>query len=119
MASVGKCLSERGISETKLTQSLRALSIARAAESPNKGVLMKGITQAEQLYEVLVEKHVVYVQKLGATRESVDHQNWINNKSDVYNTEVEAARDAVNLLDVGDGEGGEPIRNATQVKEEL
>ena len=118
MTSVAKCLVERGVADTKHTQAMRNLAVAVANDTPNRRTIAKGVKQVEDMYEVLIDKHVGYVLKLGASTDNVDHQGWINGRGDNNQAALEDAQVALDLIDAGDN-GGVPVRNIDVVREDI
>ena len=79
---MAKLLSERGVAEMKHHQALRTLRTAAAADAPNRRIIKAGLEKVEQLYDLMLEKHVNYVLKLGAAINHADHQQWIDERGD-------------------------------------
>ena len=99
MATLAKLLTERSTADTKHRQLLRRLGVVVGAQPPNRRTIVTTIAQAEQCYEDLVAVHIAYVQKLGATMDVQEHQNWIDTKGDAHMDAVAAATTAVELID--------------------
>ena len=92
MSALAKLLGERGVAETKHTQAIRALSVARQSLVPNRRTIVNGINLVEQTYDVLVEKHVNYAIQARTGLEDPVNVTYINARTDTNNTELEEAR---------------------------
>lgn len=87
-------------------------------DAPNRRNIVTNQSSVEASYEDLLNKHVAYVIKLGATMDNVDHQGWIDAVGDTHFAALTEAQNAVDLIDM-DAVNVNPDRTIPIVKEEL
>ena len=117
MATVNKLLADRGTADTKHRQAMRVLA-ASVTAAPNRRTIAANLAVVEEAFEVLIQRHVSYVLKLGASMDNAEHQGWIDTKGDTHYQSVQAAKDALELIDA-DPENLPPPRQVADVKEDL
>ena len=59
-------------------------------------------TRTEATFVIVVEKHITYAQKLGASLEILEHQQWIDTCGGTHVTVMMAADEAIKTIDVAD-----------------
>ena len=117
MATVNKLLADRGTADTKHRQAMRVLA-ASVTAAPNRRTIAANLAVVEEAFEVLIQRHVSYVLKLGASMDNAEHQGWIDTKGDTHYQSVQAAKDALELIDA-DPENLPPPRQVADVREDL
>ena len=103
------------MAEAKHTQALRSLATSVAGEAPNVRLIRNNLKAVNLTYEDLVEKHVSYVLKIGATLETDQHSHWLDAKTDAHSAGVLAAETTLGLVDPEDSQ----TRDLGELKEEL
>ena len=113
MATLNKFLQERAMADANHRQGLR--NLATAVTANNRRTILDNMGLAEAALETVMAAHIAYVQKSGLTMETREHQDWIDSRGDTHHAAVQAAQDAVDLLDVPP----DPLRTAAMVRQEL
>ena len=118
MATVNKLLAERGAADTRHRQSVRQLAAVVGSDAPNRRTIMSAVTNVEISYDNLVQTHVAYVLKLGASMDNQEHQTWIDQKGDNHANALEGARNAVAIIDA-DPANVPAGRNVEEVRDDI
>ena len=97
--SASKVLADRGVAEARHGYVLRKLESAVSQDGPNKRTIQNILNRLNEAWDVLMEKHVLYVMRVNQSLDTGIHKTWMDEKHDIHEAAVNQAERALGLVD--------------------
>ena len=118
--SASKVLADRGVAEAKHGNVLMKLESAVSQEGPNKRTIQNILNRLNEAWDVLMEKHVLYVMRVNQTLDTGIHKTWMKEKNDIHEAAVNQAERALGIVNAnGDVVQEINARDVDDVKEDI
>ena len=118
--SASKVLADRGVAEAKHGNVLNKLESAVSQEGPNKKTIQNILNRLNEAWDVLMEKHVLYVMRVNQTLDTGIHKTWMKEKNDIHEAAVNQAERALGIVNAnGDVVQEINARDVDDVKEDI